>query len=82
MKKLTQLLGVFATGLISATTVAGCSSTPDAMTAPMTTAGAGGTGAGGSTGAGGGTQLTGPNAYTVLAPGEFTAGMTARTTPD
>ena len=75
MKKLTQLLGVFATGLISATTVSGCSSTPDAP-ATMSTAGTGGAGTAGSTGAGGGTQLTGTAAYTVLTNGEFMAGAT------
>jgi mono/diheme cytochrome c family protein len=68
MKKLTQFVGVFATGLISAATLAGCASTPDAST-PMTTAGAGGTGgAGGAGGTGGatGTQLIGMAAYTIF----------------
>lgn len=65
MKKLTQLLGVFATVVISATTVSGCSSTPDAPVT-MSTAGTGGAGTAGSTGAGGGTQLTGAAAYTLL----------------
>ncbi len=81
MKKLTQLVGVFATGLISAATLAGCSSTPDDPGAPMTTAGAGGMGVGGgagTTGSGGGTMLSPPASYTYLTgadamPGAMTA---------
>ncbi len=74
MKKLTQLLGVFTTGLISAATLAGCASTPDAST--MTTAGAGGMAAGGTTGAGGGMQLTGAAAYTLLKGADATPSAT------
>ncbi len=79
MKKLTQLVGVFATSLICTAALAGCSATPDPT--PMSTGGAGGTGAGGGGGAGGGTLLngtllTGMAAYTILSAGEFMAGPT------
>ncbi len=82
MKKLTQLVGVFATGLIWAAALGGCSATPDPVGTPMSTAGtgagggAGAAGAAGTTGVAGGTQLTGADARTVLAVGEFTAGPT------
>ncbi len=80
MKKLTQLLGVFATGLISAAPLAGCSSTPDDTGTPMTTAGTGGTGAAGAAGAtaaGGGTQLMGSAAYTILTGADAAPSATA-----
>src|SRR3954469_16378862 len=82
MKKSTQLLGVFATGLVSAITASGCSSTPDNTGTPMTTAGTGtgggggGGGTAGATGAGGGIQLTGANAFTLLKGADATPGAT------
>jgi mono/diheme cytochrome c family protein len=73
--KLTHWAGVFATGLISVSTFAGCSSTPDP--GPVGTAGTGNT-AGAASGGGPqmGVQVTPPSSYIILSATDAVAGPT------
>ncbi len=81
MKKSSQWVGVLAIGIVSASSLAGCSADPSP--GPVGTAGAGtagspsGGGSGGAAGGARGIQLSGPAAYTILSGPDAAPGAAA-----